>query len=453
MSVYYRNAITRSPRSKIYDICRKLLTSALFSAIIILHIKSADKEYLMYIRRHAERTVTKLSKMFGAVLVAGPRQVGKTTMLDRITDGFNHATLDDPIMRAAAEEQSGTFFLDNPPPVFVDEIQKAPALFEQIKLYLDRDKKKGQFYLCGSQQFRMMKGVSESLAGRIGLVTLLGFSIRERQGLAFDLPFIPTKEYFAARKAEKVDVEYSDVWNMIHRGSMPELADNPDYDWRLFYSAYVSTYIERDVKELSEIGDTVKFTNFMVAAAACIGQLLNLTSLARDVGISVPTAERWLSILVASNIIYLLQPYSNNILKRVVKTPKLYFLDTGLAAYLTKWTTPEVLKNGAMAGAFFENFVLSEIIKSYYNQGIAEPPLYFYRDKDMNEIDLLIEDGGTLYPLEIKKHADPHKKDISAFRKLDDIRDINRGTGGVICLYDKLISLSETDKVIPISYI
>lgn len=407
----------------------------------------------MYIRRHAEKTVVTLSKMFGAVLVAGPRQVGKTTMLDKLTDGFSRATLDDPILRAAAEEQSGTFFLDNPPPVFIDEIQKAPALFEQIKLYLDRDKKKGQFYLCGSQQFRMMKGVSESLAGRIGLVTLLGLSMRERQGVTFDLPFLPTQEYFAARKAERVEIGYADVWDLIHRGSMPELAENPGYDWKLFYSAYVNTYIERDVKELSEIGDTVKFTNFMVAAAACTGQLLNLTSLARDVGISVPTAGRWLSILVASNIIYLLQPYSSNILKRVVKTPKIYFLDTGLAAYLTKWTTSDVLKNGAMAGAFFENFVLSEIIKSYYNCGITEPPLYFYRDKDMNEIDLLIEDSGTLYPIEIKKHADPYKKDISAFQKLDDIPNMKRGTGGVVCLYDKPVSLSETDKVIPINYL
>ena len=407
----------------------------------------------MYIKRHAEKTVAKLSEMFGAVLVAGPRQVGKTTMLERITDGYNRVTLDDPIVRAAAQAQGGTFFLDNPPPVFVDEIQKAPALFEQIKLYLDRDKKKGQFYLCGSQQFRMMKGVSESLAGRIGLVTLLGLSMRELQGIPFDLPFIPTAEYFAARKAEKIDVGYTDVWKMIHRGSMPELAGDPAMDWKLFYGAYVNTYIERDVKDLSEIGDAVKFTNFMIAVAACVGQLLNLTSLARDVGISVPTAERWLSVLVASNIVYLLQPYSNNILKRVVKTPKLYFLDTGLAAYLTKWTTPEVLKNGAMAGAFFENFVLSEIVKSYYNQGIALPPLYFYRDRDMNEIDLLIEEGGTLYPIEIKKHADPQKRDISAFQKLDNIPGMKRGTGGVVCLYDKLISLSETDKVIPISYL
>ncbi len=267
--------------------------------------------------------------MFGAVLVAGPRQVGKTTMLAQLTGGMNRATLDDPILRASAEEESGTFFKDNPPPVFVDEIQKAPALFEQIKLYLDRERKKGQFFLCGSQQFRMMKGVSESLAGRIGLVTLLGFSLRESHGIAFDIPFLPTAEYFSQRKLHTADISYDEVWDTIHRGSMPELQDNPDFNWQMFYGAYVRTYIERDVRELSEIGDTVKFTKFMVAAAASTGQLLNLSSLARDVGISQPTAERWLAILVASNLVYLLQPYFNNITKRAVKTPKLYFLDTG----------------------------------------------------------------------------------------------------------------------------
>lgn len=213
------------------------------------------------------------------------------------------------------------------------------------------------------------------------------------------------------------------------------------------------TYIDRDVRELSEIGDTVKFTRFMVAAAASTGQLLNLSSLARDVGISQPTAERWLSILVASNVVYLLQPYSTNITKRAVKTPKLYFLDTGLAAYLTRWNTPEVLKSGAMAGAFFESFVISEIIKSYYNKGILEPPLYFYRDKDMNEIDLLIEESGTLYPIEMKKHADPVKKDTDAFALLDKIPGIRRGAGGVICLYDKPVTLRGDDRVIPVNYL
>lgn len=391
--------------------------------------------------------------MFGAVLVAGPRQVGKTTMLKKITSGVNYATLDDMVVRASAQEQSGTFFKDNPPPVFVDEIQKAPELFEQIKMMIDRDHKKGQFFLCGSQQFQMMKGVSESLSGRIGLITLLGFSLRERYGISCDVPFLPTDEYFAQRKTQLADISYDEVWNIIHRGSMPELCENPDFDWQLFYAAYVRTYIERDVRDLSEVGDSVKFTRFMTAAAASTGQLVNLASLSRDVGISQPTAERWLSILVASNIVYLLKPYSNNITKRAIKTPKLYFLDTGLAAYLTRWNTVDVLKNGAMAGAFFESFVISEIIKSYYNRGIVEPPLYFYRDKDMNEIDLLIEDGGALYPLEMKKHADPQKKDMDAFSVLDKIPGVKRGAGGVICLYDKLITLRGNDRVIPINYL
>ena len=406
-----------------------------------------------YIKRHAEATVNTLSKMFGAILVAGPRQVGKTTMLQHITEGMNYATLDDLIVRAAAQEQSGTFFKDNPPPVFVDEIQKAPELFSQIKMFIDREHKKGQFFMCGSQQFQMMKGVSESLSGRIGLLTLLGFSLRERYGVSNNTPFLPTDAYFDERKKQLANIPYEDVWKMIHRGSMPELCENPDFDWQMFYGAYVRTYIERDVRDLSEIGDTVKFTRFMTAAAASTGQLVNLASMARDVGISQPTAERWLSILVASNIVYLLKPYANNITKRAVKTPKLYFLDTGLAAYLTRWNTPDVLKNGAMAGAFFESFVISEIIKSYYNKGIVEPPLYFYRDKDMNEIDLVIEENGTLYPLEMKKHADPQKKDMDAFNLLDKIPGIKRGPGGVICLYDRLITLKGNDRVIPINYL
>lgn len=408
---------------------------------------------ISYRKRHAEATVQKLSKMFGAILVAGPRQVGKTTMLQKITEGMNCATLDDLIVRAGAQEESGTFFKDNPPPVFVDEIQKAPELFLQIKMIVDRTHEKGQFFLCGSQQFQMMKGVSESLSGRIGLVTLLGFSLRERYGIENDMPFLPTDEYFIQRKKQLTAVEYQDVWNIIHRGSMPEICENPEFDWQMFYGAYVRSYIERDVRELSQIGDTGKFTRFMTATAASTGQLVNLASLARDVGISQPTAERWLSILVASNLVYLLHPYSTNIAKRMIKTPKLYFLDTGLAAYLTKWNTAPVLKNGAMAGAFFESFVISEVIKSYYNKGIVEPPLYFYRDKDMREIDLLIEDGGILYPLEIKKHADPQKKDMDAFALVDKIPGVKRGSGGVICLYDHLVTLKGNDRVIPISYL
>lgn len=407
----------------------------------------------MYLKRHAEDTVNKLSNMFGAVLVTGPRQVGKTTMLKNIASSIDYVTLDDPILLTSAIEQSTTFFKDNPPPVFIDEIQHAPSLFPQIKMIIDREGKKGLFFLSGSQQFKMMSNVSESLAGRLGLLTLLGLSLRERAEISFDEPFLPTDEYFARRKKDVLSIGYDEVWNIIHRGSMPELCVNPEYDWQMFYGAYVKTYIERDVRELTQVGDVVKFMLFLTAAASCTGQLLNLASLARDVGISPPTAERWLSILVTSNIVYLLKPYSNNIAKRAIKTPKLYFLDTGLAAYLTRWNTPDVLKNGAMAGAFFESFVISEIIKSYYNKGILEAPIYFYRDKDMREIDLLIEDGGTLYPIEIKKHADPQKSDISAFGVLDKISDMKRGPGGVVCLYDNLITLKGKDRVIPIKYL
>ena len=407
----------------------------------------------MYIKRHSEDIVRKLSKMFGSVLVTGPRQVGKTTMLKNVLGSTRYVTLDDPLLLSSAVEQSGTFFKDNPPPVFIDEIQYAPNLFPQIKIILDRDKKKGQFYMSGSQQFHMMRNVSESLAGRLGLLTLLGLSMREKQGIDFFEAFLPTDAYFAERKQNVKELSYDSIWYNIHRGSMPELYNNADFDWQIFYGAYVKTYIERDVRELTQVGDELKFMRFMTVTAGSIGQLLNLASLARDVGISQPTAERWMSILITSNIVFLLQPFSNNITNRTVKTPKLYFLDTGLAAYLTKWNTPDVLKHGAMAGDFFETFVISEIIKSYYNMGILDVPLYFYRDRNMNEIDLLIENNGVLYPIEIKKHADPLVKDIAAFNQLEKIPYVKRGAGGVICLYDNLITLKDKDRVIPLKYL
>ena len=406
---------------------------------------------LLFYVRHADEAIAKLSNMFGAVLVTGARQVGKTTLLKEVAGTANYVTLDDKIQLASAFEQSYTFFMDNPPPVFVDEVQYAPNLFPQIKIILDRDKKKGQFFLSGSQQFTMMKNVSESLAGRLGILNLLGLSLRERYGVAFREPFLPTDEYFANRAKEQVDIPYTDVWEMVHRGGFPELCANPDFDWRVFYAAYVSTYIERDVRDLAHVGDEVKFLQFMTVVASLTGQLLNVASLARDVGVSQPTAQRWLSILVTSNLVYLLQPYHNNITKRTVKTPKLYFLDTGLAAYLTRWNTVDVLKNGAMSGAFFETFVISEIIKSYANKGILDIPLYFYRDRDGNEIDLLIEEGGTLYPIEVKKHADPQKSDVEKFSILDKIPMVKRGQGGVVCLYDNLVTVAGNDKSIPIT--
>lgn len=407
----------------------------------------------MYIHRHLEAILATASKMFGAVLVTGPRQVGKTTLVRRFANTSNYVTLDDPMQLHAAVEQPATFFKDNKPPVFVDEIQYAPNLFPYIKMKVDEENAKGLFYLSGSQQFKLMKNVGESLAGRLGILNLLGLSMREYHQLKFNDAFLPTEEYFAGRRKELKPLSYDELWRVIHRGSMPDLLLNDDFDWQIFYASYVKTYIERDVRELTQVGDEVKFITFMIAVASITGQLLNISSLAKNVGISVSTAERWLSILVTSNIVYLLRPYANNVLKRSVKTPKLYFLDTGLAAYLTKWTTADVLKNGAMAGAFFETFVVAEIIKSYYNKGIAEPPLYFYRDKEQKEIDLLIECNGVLYPLEMKKHADPKAADIKAFSVLNDIPGVQRGSGGVICTYHQLVTLKDNDKVIPISYI
>ena len=405
----------------------------------------------MFYKRHAEETIRKLKRMFGAVLVTGARQVGKTTLLKDVAGAANYVTLDDPIMLTVAKELAGTFFKDNPPPVFVDEIQYAANLFPYIKIILDRDKNKGQFFLSGSQQFRMMKNISESLAGRLGILNLPGLSLREICGIMFDEPFIPTDEYFNKHRMDMASVTYADVWHAIHRGFMPELCANPDFDWQVFYAAYVKTYIERDVRDLTQVGDEIKFIRFMTVAASRTGQLLNLASLARDVGISQPTAERWLSIMVTSNLIHLLQPYHSNITKRTVNTPKMYFLDTGLAAYLTRWNTPDVLKNGAMAGAFFETFVISEIIKSYANNGILEFPVYFYRDKDGNEIDLLVSQGNTLHPIEVKKHADPDKSDVAKFSIIDKINGVVRGQGGVVCLYDHLITLKGDDKAIPVS--
>ena len=407
----------------------------------------------MYIRRHLQNAVSKAEKMFGAVLVMGSRQVGKTTLLRNIKSGLPYITLDDPMLLASATSEPGTFFMAIPPPVVVDEIQYAPQLFPQIKMLLDAGGGKGLFFLSGSQQHHMMKNVGESLAGRIGVLNLLGLSLREIGGIDFDMPFHPDDEYIEARKKHLAPIEYKAVWDIIHRGSMPAMSAGEEMDWQLFYAAYAKTYLERDVRDLAKVGDGVAFLKFITAIAAMTGQLLNQASIAREAGVSQPTAERWLSILRASNLVYLLQPYHNNIVKRAVKTPKLYFLDTGLAAYLTRWNTPEALRNGAMAGAFFESFVVAEIFKSYTNAGVLEPPLYFYRDKERNEIDLIIQRDQTLHPLEIKKHADPKAGDIKAFAMLDKIPGVKRGKGGLVCLYDRLVPLAGKDVVLPLAFV
>lgn len=407
---------------------------------------------MKYIKRNIEDTLHKVEKMFSSILITGARQVGKTTLLKHAKKGVRYVTLDDPLLLQNAINDSGSFFKVNTPPVIVDEIQYAPQLFSYIKMITDKNNLKGQFYLTGSQQFHMMKNISESLAGRIGILNLLGLSLREILNIDYTKPFIPTEEYFSERKQIIKKVDYKDIWDIIHKGTMPAMYSN-DLDWQMFYGAYTRTYIERDVKKLTQVGDEQKFIRFMISMAARTSQMFNLTTIANEVGISVPTVSRWVSILIASNIIYFLQPYHNNKIKRVVKTPKLYFIDTGLAAYLTKWSNSEVLEKGAMAGAFFETFVISEVLKSYYNVGVLNPPLYYYRDKDAKEIDLIIEQNGILYPLEIKKTSVPHKDQIKNFSVLKRISNITVGTGGIICMYENLLNINSDNMIIPVTYL
>ena len=407
---------------------------------------------MSYIKRNIETTIEKAAKMFPAVLVTGARQVGKTTVLKHNNRDIPYLTLDDPIILQSALDEPGSFFKTMPPPVIIDEIQYAPNLFTYIKMIADDSGKKGQFYLTGSQQFMMMKNVSESLAGRIGIINLLGLSLREIKGVGFNEAFVPTMDYIDKRRPTVQELNYKEIWEYIHKGFMPAMhAEVPD--WQMFYASYTKTYIERDVRDLTQVGDELKFIKFMTAVASRTSQMLNLTSVANEVGISVPTADRWLSVLISSNIVYLLKPYYNNIMKRAVKTPKLYFLDTGLAAYLTKWNSPDVIEAGAMSGAFFETFVVAEILKSYYNAGVLEPSIYYYRDKDAKEIDIIIEESGTLYPVEIKKTSNPGKEHIENFSVLEKVKDINIGTGCVICMYENIININEKNISMPVTWL
>ena len=405
---------------------------------------------MKYINRLAEDVIKKQEKMFKTILVTGARQVGKTTMLKNIKPDINYITLDDMILNQAAVEDPDLFLKSNKPPIIIDEVQRAPDLLRYIKIQVDNSEEKEQYYLTGSQKFNLMQNVTESLAGRIGILNLLGLSLREIKKIKFNEPFLPTEEYLNKRRKFEKEISYDEIWNIIHKGSMPALYQN-ESDVDMFYSMYVNTYIERDIRNLTQVGDILSFLKFMTALASRIGQLLNLNSIANEVGITIPTAQRWLSILVASNIVYILEPYYNNIMKRAVKTPKIYFLDTGLAAYLTKWKTSEVLEAGTMSGNFFENYVIVEIVKSYYNSGELRPPLYFYRDKEKKEIDLIIEENGNLYPIEIKKTAKPEKAMIDNFKALEGIKEI--GEGGIICMYDNIINLDEKNKVIPFRYL
>ncbi len=404
----------------------------------------------MYIKRHMEFVVEECVEQFPVVLVTGPRQIGKTTLLQHVCKDFNYITFDDPIILTEAVEETNLFLKNNEPPLLIDEVQYAPQIFRYLKMHVDREKKKGSFALTGSQAFELMKGVSETLAGRMAIIELEGLSLREIHKVSFNKPFIPNEEYVNERKKELVD--YSRLWETIHRGSMPELQDK-NMHWERYYSSYIKTYIEKDVRQIINISDELKFIKFLTALAVRCGELLNVNSIANEVEVSADTIKRWLSILQTSGIIYLLEPYSNNVLKRVVKTPKVYFYDSGLVCYLARWTSAETARTGAQAGNIFENFVVSEILKSHLNAGKTISSIYFYRDRDQREIDVVIEEDGKLYPIEIKMTGNPTKTMGKHFTALDNIPNKERQPGIILCQYDKKIYLSENVIALPIEYI
>ena len=404
----------------------------------------------MYIQRHIEPVIARISKHKAVLVLTGARQVGKSTMLKEVYNDINYITLNRPLVRESAKENPSLFFDMHKPPIIVDEIQKAAELFEYIKDIVDEDKTKGGFYLTGSQSLLLMKNVSDSLAGRAGIVKMLGLSMRELAGVDGRQPFIPTLDYM--NKQARNDFNYSQIISLIHKGSFPELHETESdlHDWSDFYSSYFQTYIEKDIKDVLNIQDESAFIKFVRAVASLTGQTLNYSTLAEICAKDVKTMQSWMSVLESAGLVYLLEPYHNNLNKRMIKTPKLYFLDTGLACWLMGWNTPQQLINGAMWGHIFESFVFAEILKSYYNDGIVKPPLYYYRDTDKNEIDLVITDGDYLHPVEIKTTSDPNKTMVKAFRCLENIPGKKIGTGAVICLAKERLPLVDGVWVLPV---
>ena len=418
-----------------------------------------------YIKRAVEDTIMRISEMFPVLLVTGPRQVGKTTLLQKMAEmqkasgvERRYVTLDDPDVRYLAKRDPALFMQRYTPPVLIDEIQYATELLPYIKMSVDRSRRKGDFWITGSQVFQLMKNVSESLAGRVGIIHLLGLSDAE----IYEFPSEPFSTD-AGRLMNRFSVAkprgLNEIYRRIFKGSMPELYADEKIDWEIYYRSYVNTYLQRDIRDLAQVADEMQFYNFMTAAAAQTAKPVVYEELASAAGISAPTAKKWLSILVSSHIVVLVQPYHNNVLKRVVKMPLLHFVDTGLAAWLLRWGTPEVLERGAMAGAFFESYVFSEIYKSYLNAG-KEPPVFYYRDKDQKEIDLLLYQNGVLSPVEIKKAASPGKAAVKNFHVLNPVSTpeafggletlkVEIGTGSVVCMANDLLPVDEKNWYVP----
>ena len=407
---------------------------------------------MKYIPRAMEATFKRLSAEFPAILLTGPRQVGKTTMLEKLMGeedrGRSYVTLDDLTEQELAKNDPKLFFQIHKPPVFIDEVQYAPELFPYIKIYLGENPgRPGEFWLTGSQVFKLMRGVQESLAGRVCLLSMSSMSQAEINGYP-TRPFIPNLDKLMARANEVKAVDTPGLYKRIFDGGMPALASGLYTEHRAVYSSYIGTYIDRDVKGISGTIDSLKFMRFLTATAALAGQMLNVNTIAESAETDPAKTKEWLGILEALGIIFFLHPYSNNVLKRTISKPKLYFSDTGLVAYLTKWSSSETLMHGAMSGSILENFTVSEILKSYHNCGI-EPFAYYYRDKDTKEIDMVMESDGKLYPIEIKRTAAPSMHLTRVFSLIDKAPLI-RGTGVVLCTIDRLSAFDNENLIVPI---
>lgn len=406
---------------------------------------------MSYVLRHMENRILELSESYSAILLTGPRQAGKTTMLRTLAKNENkgreYVSLDDLATRNMAKNDPALFLQIHKPPVLIDEVQYAPELFTYIKIHIDEYHNPGDFWMTGSQMFRLMRGVQESLAGRVAILHMSPMSQREIIG-ADCVPFTTDMNVLMDECKKIKPVDTPALFERIWKGSMPGIVSGLYPDRTMYYSSYLSTYVERDVRDISGSVDALKFHRFITAVAARTSQLLNYHALAEDAEIDIPTAKAWVNILETLGIIFLLHPYSNNVLKRTIKTPKIYFYDTGLVCYLTKWSSPEVAESGAMSGALLENFAVSEIMKGYQNAG-REPYLYFYRDRDAKEIDVIMEGDGKLCPLEIKKTATPDKRIIRTFSVIDK-SPLQLGTGAVLCMSDRFGAFDRDNLIVPI---
>ena len=404
---------------------------------------------MAYIKRDIEDKIISLSKEYSCILITGPRQVGKTTVLRQLMDdNREYVTLDDMDERSLAKRDPAMFLQIHSTPIMIDEVQYAPELFSYIKMEIDKGAEPGTYWLTGSQAFKLMELAQESLAGRVAILHMSGLSQHEIYGSGDCAPFTLDLGALKAREKTNAPADIAEIYNRIWKGSMPGLASGKFSDRDVFYSSYLQTYIDRDVKEQVQLADPLLFRDFVRAAACRAGQMLNVHDIAQDVGVSDDTAKRWLLVLEKSDVIFFLRPYSNNLLKRTVKTPKMYFFDTGLVAYLTRYSTPEILANGAINGAILENFVVSELLKSYHNNA-KECLLWYYRDSNSNEIDMVIESDGMLHPLEIKRSVNPGSELISAFHLLDKA-SVPRGNGAILCMRPKLSAINSENYIVPI---